>query len=251
MDNYTDFNSKIIDGWVNEGWEWGKPISHEEFTEAKKGNFKLVLTPNIAVPNDWYPKDMSGQKILGLASGGGQQMPILTALGAECTVFDYSQKQLDAETEVAKREGYDINVVRGDMTKKLPFDDESFDMIIQPVANCYVEDVQHVWEESARVLKKGGRLLVGMDNGINYIFDKTETKLYHSLPYNPLKDDSVNEEFPPEEEGIQFSHTLDEQLRGQIKAGFQIVDLYEDTNSEGKLHDFNIPTFWASYSIKK
>ena len=42
MNNYTDFNSKIIDGWVNEGWEWGKPISHKEFVEAQKGNFRMV-----------------------------------------------------------------------------------------------------------------------------------------------------------------------------------------------------------------
>lgn len=249
--DYTKYNSKIIDQWVNEGWEWGKPVSHEEFEAAKNGNFKLVLTPNKAIPKDWYPDSIKGQKILGLASGGGQQMPILSALGGICTVFDYSQKQLDAEKLVADREGYQIEIIRGDMTEKLPFADESFDMIIQPVANSYIEDVQHVWDESYRILKLGGRLLVGLDNGVNYMFDKTETKLYRPLPYNPLKDDEVNKEFPPEEEGYQFSHTLDEQLRGQIKAGFQIVDLYEDTNSEGKLHDYNIPTFWASYSIKK
>jgi len=140
--------------------------------------------------------------------------------------------------------------VRGDMTKTLPFADNSFDMIIQPVANSYIEDVQHVWGESYRILKPGGRILVGLDNGINYIFDKAETKLFHGLPYNPLKDPSVNKEFPVEEEGVQFSHTLNEQLRGQIKAGFHIVDLYEDTNSSGRLHDYNIPTFWASYAVK-
>jgi len=103
--DYTDFNSKIIDGWVNEGWEWGKPISHEEYLAAQKGDFKMVLTPNVDIPKDWFPEPIKHQKILGLASGGGQQMPILAALGADCTVFDYSQKQLDAETEVAQREG--------------------------------------------------------------------------------------------------------------------------------------------------
>ncbi|WP_300561111.1 class I SAM-dependent methyltransferase [Companilactobacillus sp.] len=251
MDDYTKFNSKIIDQWVNEGWEWGMPISHEEYLQAQKGEFKMVLTPLKQIPKDWFPDPIKGKKILGLASGGGQQMPILTALGGECTVFDYSQKQLDAEKMVAEREHYQIEIIKGDMIKKLPFTDNTFDMIIQPVANSYIENVQHVWNESYRILKPGGRLLVGLDNGINYIFDKTETKLYHPLPYNPLKNPEVNDDFPIEEEGIQFSHTLDEQIRGQIKAGFQIVDLYEDTNSEGKLKDYNIPTFWATYAIKK
>lgn len=249
--DYTKYNSKIIDQWVEDGWEWGKPIDHEEYLQATKGKFRMVLTPTKEIPAEWFPNPIKGKKVLGLASGGGQQMPILAALGADCTVFDYSQKQLDAEKFVADREGYSIKIIRGDMTKPLPFADNSFDMIIQPVANSYIEDVQHVWNESARILKKGGRMLVGLDNGTNYIFDKTETKLYHSLPYNPLKDASVNKDFPLEEEGVQFSHTLDEQLRGQIKAGFQIVDLYEDYNSEGKLADYKIPTFWASYSIKK
>ena len=28
---YTDMNSRIIDQWVSDGWEWGKPIDHETF----------------------------------------------------------------------------------------------------------------------------------------------------------------------------------------------------------------------------
>lgn len=50
--------------------------------------------------------------------------------------------------------------------------------------------------------------------------------------------------------GMQFSHTLDEQIRGQIQAGFRIVDLYEDTNGEGRLHELGIPTFWATCAEK-
>ena len=37
MDNYQDINSKVIDKWCEEGWEWGKPITHEQFINAKKG----------------------------------------------------------------------------------------------------------------------------------------------------------------------------------------------------------------------
>lgn len=51
---------------------------------------------------------MKNAELLGLASSGGQQMPIFTALGAKCTVLDYSEKQLLSEIEVAKRENYEI-----------------------------------------------------------------------------------------------------------------------------------------------
>ena len=33
---YQEINSKTIDRWVEEGWEWGKPVSHEEYEKAKK-----------------------------------------------------------------------------------------------------------------------------------------------------------------------------------------------------------------------
>ena len=48
-------------------------------------------------------------------------MPIFTAAGAKCTVLDYSNRQLESEKLVSEREGYDIEIVRADMTKRLPF----------------------------------------------------------------------------------------------------------------------------------
>lgn len=247
--SYTDINSKTIDRWIEEGWERGIPISHEIFTAAQNGSWDVVLTPVKPVPKDWFPV-MKGTKLLGLASGGGQQMPIFTALGAECTVFDYSQKQLESERLVAEREGYQINIVRGDMSKPLPFEDNSFDMIFHPVSNCYIEDVMHVWRECFRILKSGGILMAGLDNGINFIFDDEEKNLCHSLPFNPLKDERIYKELMDNNDGIQFSHTLEEQIRGQLKAGFILKDLYEDTNGSGRLHEMGIPTFWATLVYK-
>ncbi|WP_449136754.1 class I SAM-dependent methyltransferase [Solobacterium moorei] len=40
------------------------------------------------------------------------------------------------------------------MTKILPFENETFDIVFHPVSNCYVEDVQHVFNETYRVLKR-------------------------------------------------------------------------------------------------
>lgn len=42
--NYTEINAKTIDRWVDEGWEWGIPISHEQFLAAKNGELSIVLT---------------------------------------------------------------------------------------------------------------------------------------------------------------------------------------------------------------
>lgn len=96
-----------------------------------EGEWDVVLTPTKPVPKDWFAP-FTRIKILGLAAGGGQQMPVFTALGAECTVMDYSQRQLDNELMVAKREGYAIHIVKADMTQRFPFDDESFDVMFIP-----------------------------------------------------------------------------------------------------------------------
>ena len=247
--NYTQINAKTIDRWVEEGWEWGVPISHEEFRDAINGKWEMVLTPTKSVPKDWFP-DLKDKKVLGLASGGGQQMPIFAALGAECTVLDYSENQIKSELTIAAREGYKINVICGDMTKPLPFASNSFDLIFHPVSNCYIEDVMHVWKECYRILKKGGRLMAGLDNGINFLFNEDEKEIKNRLPFNPLKDKELLKQLEEEDSGIQFSHTLEEQIRGQLKVGFSLLDLYEDTNGSGFLHEHGVPTFWATLAGK-
>lgn len=245
MKKYQDINSKMIDQWVDEGWEWSIPISHETFLDAKKGIWDVVLTPNKTVPKSWFG-DLKGKKVLGLASGGGQQMPIFAALGAEVTCLDYSSRQLDQEALVAKKEGYEIRLIKADMTERLPFEDQSFDLIFHPVSNVYIEDVLPVFKECYRILKKGGILLSGLDNGLNFAFDDEDGKILFDLPFNPLKDEEQYDYMVKNNYGIQFSHTVTEQIGGQIKAGFKLLDLYEDTNNSGLLKDNNIPTFLAT-----
>ena len=247
--NYQDLNAITIDRWVEEGWEWGTPISHEEYIAARGGKWDVLLTPTKFVPHAWFG-DLKGKRILGLASGGGQQMPVFAALGADCTVLDYSERQLASERMVAQREGYEISIIRADMTKRLPFEDDSFDLIFHPVSNCYVEEVCPIFRECFRVLKSGGILLSGLDNGINYITGEDEITIVNTLPFNPLKNPEHRKLLEDTDCGMQFSHTIEEQIGGQLKAGFILTDLYGDTNGEGYLHEHNIETFIATRAIK-
>lgn len=246
---YQDINAETIDRWCADGWEWGVPISHEAYLAAKAGSWDVLLTPNKPVPHEWFGS-MKGKKILGLASGGGQQMPIFTALGGSCTVLDYSQHQLDSERMVSQREGFEIEIIRADMTKPLPFPDGCFDLIFHPVSNCYVAEVEPIWRECFRVLKPGGVLLAGLDNGVNFWFDDDEERLTYTMPFNPLVNPDQKELLERLDCGVQFSHTIDEQIGGQLKAGFILTDVFEDTNGQGNLRDHNIPTFWATRAVK-
>ena len=247
---YADINAQTIDRWCREGWEWGQPISREKFEAAKRGIWDVVLTPTKPVPHAWFGP-LQGKRLLGLASGGAQQMPVFAALGAKCTVLDYSETQLQSERDYAAREGYFMEIVRADMSKPLPFADESFDIIFHPISNCYVRDVEPIWRECQRILKPGGRLLAAFDNGINYLVGQDEERIIHKMPFDPLADPAVMEECMRDDLGVQFSHTFTEQLGGLLKAGFRLRDLYEDTNGYGRLHELNINTFMAVHCTKE
>lgn len=246
---YQDINAETIDRWIEEGWQWGKPISHEAFLKAKRGEWEVFLTPTKPVPHAWLG-ELKGKKILGLASGGAQQMPVFSALGADCTVFDLSAKQIESELAVARREGYSIRALQGDMTKPLPFRDGEFDLIFHPVSNCYVQSVRPIWRECFRVLKPGGVLLSGVDLFINHMVDEAEEKIVNTLPFDPLQNPDQMRQLEQQDAGVQFSHSFEEQIGGQLEAGFTLLDLYEDTNGEGRLHEMHIPTFLAMRARK-
>ena len=248
--NYQDINAATIDRWVEEGWEWGIPISHETYKKALAGEWDMLLTPTKFVPHAWFG-ELKGKKVLGLASGGGQQMPIFAALGAICTVFDYSESQLQSERLVSEREGYPIEIIRGDMTRPLPFADDTFDLIFHPVSNCYVKEVKPIFKECARILKKGGILLSGLDNGVNYLVDDDEMRIVNTMPFDPLQNESQRRQLEESDCGMQFSHTIEEQIGGQLEAGLMLTDIYGDTNGEGRLHEMNIECYFATRSVKK
>ena len=234
MENYQDINAKT-------------------YVKALNGEWEVLLTPTVYVPKVWFGEngDIRGKRILGLASGGGQQMPVFAAAGAVCTVLDYSSRQISTEKMVAEREGYAIDIVQADMTKPLPFEDESFDIIFYPVSNCYIEDVYSVFKECARVLKKGGTMLGGFATEINYMVSSDETRIVNKMPFNPLINPEQMRELEEDDAGIQFSHTVADQIGGQLKAGLTLVDLYDDTNGEGRLHELNVKTFIATKTVKR
>jgi len=251
-EDYTDINSRTWDQWANRSSPYTIPVSHETYLQALAGQWEIYLTPCLPVPKTWFG-NLRGKEVLALASGGGQQVPILAAAGAKVTLVDYSDAQLEADLMVMSRENYQANIIKADMSKPLPFESNFFDMIVHPVANVYIEDVRSLWHECYRVLKKEGSMLAGLDNGINFLIDEEKglpLTVSNKLPYNPLQGDPEELRRMIEQgEGIQFSHTLDDQIGGQLKAGFVLLDLYEDRNFDGLLKEY-APQYFCTLAKK-
>jgi len=253
--NLLEHNRLAWNKEVKKGNVWTIPVEKDELDAATKGKFKIVLTPHKPVPKDWLG-DVKGKQILCLASGGGQQGPILAAAGAHVTVFDNSNEQLKKDEEVAKEHNLDIKTVKGNMQDLSYFADETFGMIIHPVSNCFIDDILPVWRESCRVLKEKGSLLSGFVNPIRYMLDWEQVdatercELQYSVPYSDLQSLSPNmkEKYTLENTPFEFGHTLTDQIQGQLEAGFILTGFYEDKGKE--LLDQYTDTFIATRAIK-
>jgi ubiquinone/menaquinone biosynthesis C-methylase UbiE len=254
-----EHNRAAWDKEVERGNKWTVPVSEAVIDAARQGQWEIILTPSKSVPKAWFP-DLVGLDVLCLASGGGQQSPILAAAGAKVTVLDNSPKQLEQDRLVAGRHALDITTVEGDMADLSKFTDQSFNLIVHPVSNCFVPDVRPVWEEAFRVLHIGGVLLAGFSNPAIYLFDYDLAdragvlQVKYALPYSDLTSLTAEERQRVIEKGmpLEFSHTLEEQIGGQLAAGLLLTSLYEDSHpeEENELLTTYMPNFIATRAIR-
>jgi SAM-dependent methyltransferase len=226
-------NRAAWDREVGSGNEWTRPAGPDVIARARAGDWSVVLIGYQPTPRDWFPADLAGAAVLCLASGGGQQGPVLAAAGADVTVFDNSPAQLGRDDEVGAREGLAIRTVLGDMRDLTTFDDASFDVVFHPVSNVFCPDLAPVWRESYRVLRQGGLLLAGFMNPDIFIFDvaaldeREEFVVRHRLPFTSLDLPEAERKRSYGDGPIEYSHSLTEQIGGQLAAGFILTHLVE------------------------
>lgn len=257
MDSY-EHNRQAWNAFAASGGMWSTPVSPEEIARARGGDWSVLLTPTKPVPAAWFGAAVAGQPgsagpsgslrgkdVLGLASGGGQQCPIFAAAGARVTSFDASDVQLSLDRAVAEREGLALRTVQGNMKDLSAFADASFDLVFNPCSVSFVDAVEPVWREVARVLRPGGVLLSGLTNPWFYLFDVPrfdagELAIVHRLPVSIEADGMV-----------EFSHTIDTLIGGQLRAGLALVDLFEDEWDAWAALKGIAPAFIATRAIKR
>lgn len=259
--NETDVRKHNQSAWdklVDQNDRWTKPVDQATIRSARDGDFAIVLTPTKPVPADWFPT-LEGSETLCLASAGGQQAPILAAAGARVTVFDNSPRQLDQDRLVADRDGLEMQFVEGNMADLSVFADDFFDFIFHPCSNTFASKVLPVWQECHRVLRSGGVLMAGFTNPMRFIFDDERKEngnleVRYALPYSDL--DHLDEEHIRDAvhtgKPLEFGHTLEDQIGGQLSAGLMLTGFYEDrfAESDNDLLSAFLNTFIATRAVK-
>ena len=227
---------KAVEGGEN---PFTQVVSREQVADARAGVWSIHLSAHRTVPREWFPA-LPGLRVLCLASGGGQQAPILAAAGAEVTLLDGSPRQLGQDAFVAERDGLELRLVQGDMADLSAFGEASFDLVVNPVSTLFVPDVGRVWRECRRVLIDRGVLIAGFMNPDEFVFDpdaldeRGEFVVRYPLPYveHETLDAATLQARIAAGEMFHFSHTMEAQLGGMTDAGFVITGFYEDRRTE-------------------
>jgi SAM-dependent methyltransferase len=220
---------------------------------------KLDLTPeearNYINKNGYYNDNLNGKNVLCLASGGGQQSIGFALLGANVTVVDFSQEQLDRDKLVSLKYQKKINIIKSDMRELSFCNANEFDIVYQPYSINYISGVDEVFDEVVRILKTDGLYDIMFHNPYvhgswkNGCWEKEWTKeeLWEGKgypiwqPYKdgyPIKTNDPNWNFvnhEGEEVNIkspqEYRHRMSTIINGLISRGLEIISYKEEVGS--------------------
>ncbi len=100
----------------------------------------------------------AGGRVLELGAGTGLNLPYYPDKIEELTLTEPAAPmipKLERRLSKANREGR----VLAASAEELPFEDDSFDTVVSTLVLCTVDDPRRAIDETARVLKPGGKLL--------------------------------------------------------------------------------------------
>jgi ubiquinone/menaquinone biosynthesis C-methylase UbiE len=103
---------------------------------------------------------LDGQRVLDVGCGDGAFSLTLARRGAEITGLDRDPVMIAAARRRAEIEKTPAQFVQGTVAS-LPFPGATFDRVLAVTVLCFVDDVAPAIAEMARVLRPGGRLVIG------------------------------------------------------------------------------------------
>lgn len=228
-----ELNERAWDEENRKGNWWTRPVSGEEIEEARKGNLHIWLGPEKMLPESWTGR--IGQRVLCLASGGGQQGPLLAATGRDVTVVDISERQLECDRRTAGENGLALKTVKDDMSTLSSIPSLSFDTVLNPVSLNFVSAPGKVFTQVSRVLKSGGTFMFSVANPAMYLFDvkaleRGRMKIRYTLPFSSIHSLSERKRRKMERDcdTFEFSFTLDMIFSSLISSGFVIDGFFSE-----------------------
>lgn len=203
---------------------------YDEWYESKRGSFIDEVETNCAFELFNIKK---GMKVLDVGCGTGNFSIKLAKMGCEVVGVDVSTEMLKIAREKARSENLKIEFLEMDACD-LDFEDETFDGVFSMATLEFIYDHQKAIDEMFRVLKKGGRLLIGTINRDSkwgkFYKSKTNTVFKHAKFKNTRDLGKIHSEelvkikkclfIPPNLDDEQFNFKNEERYSKAEEGGF-------------------------------
>jgi SAM-dependent methyltransferase len=228
LDEVAEFNRKRWDALSEGGVLFGRPW--------------LELTAESArerVDLEGVLGGVDGKDVLLLAGGGGQQSAAFGLLGAHVTVYDLSEKQLDADRLVAGHYGLEPALIQGDMRDLSRFEGGSFDLVWHAHSLGFVPDPRPIFRGVFRILRRRGLYRLSCPNPFTSHVDENswtgEGYLIRDAYCEGCERDPgpweiwTDEKSPHLVQGPrEFGHSLSTLVNVPLELGFTLRGIWED-----------------------
>ncbi|MCB2126196.1 MAG: class I SAM-dependent methyltransferase [Albidovulum sp.] len=135
----------------------GLPDAYADWRRSALGRITDALEERLLIDRIGPTR---GLRILDVGCGDGVLATRLARSGARVTGIDASADMIAAARRRAKAAGVEIDLVEGD-ARGLPFPAGYFDCVVSVATLCFVDDPRPTIRDMVRVLKPGGRLILG------------------------------------------------------------------------------------------
>ncbi len=244
MDDLSRYNKERWEALARAGIEYSRPwLDLDPATAAQRVDPHGLISP------------AAGRRVLCLAGGGGQQSAAFALLGAQVTVLDLAETQLERDRQAAAHYGVDVETVQGDMRDLSCFASASFDVVWHAHSINFVPDPVAVFGQIARVLKRGGIYYVSWHNPfvmgmseeewdgrgypMKHVYQDGEV-IYDDPDWDVLREDGSRVRVTGPRE---FKHTLSTFTNGLIGLGFVILGIWEEERGDPAAE----PGSWLHY----
>jgi SAM-dependent methyltransferase len=120
---------------------------------AKVGVAHVIVGEELCRELDVHP----GERVLDVAAGSGNAALAAARRGAAAIATDFVEPLLDAARSRAETEGLEVETRVAD-AQDLPFEDDSFDVVVSTFGVMFAPDQQRAADELLRVCRPGGRI---------------------------------------------------------------------------------------------